>query len=88
MYANTVEKRLCRTAKETGFRGSETKRPMNTYKVSVWTLNDKEISAEFNDIETAELFFEGFKIGGAFKRVSFFEDGNIIREWKNDRIHN
>ena len=54
-----------------------------TYKVSVWMPNDKEVSAEFNDIETAELFFEGYKKSGAFKRVSLFEDGNIIREWKN-----
>lgn len=52
------------------------------YKVSVWMPNDKEVSAEFDDRETAELFFEGFKIGGAFKRGSLFEDGNIIREWK------
>ena len=52
------------------------------YKVSVWMPNDKEVSAEFDDIETTELFFEGFEKSGAFKRVSLFEDGNIIREWK------
>ena len=50
------------------------------FKVSVWMPNDKEVSVELDDIETAELFFEGYKKSGVFKRVSFFEDGNIIRE--------
>lgn len=53
------------------------------YKVSVRMPNDKEVSAEFDDIETAELFFEGFEKSGAFKRVSFSENGNIIRECEN-----
>ena len=55
------------------------------YKVSVWMPNDKEVSAEFDDIETAELFFEGYEKSGVFKRVSVSENGNIIREWKNDQ---
>ena len=58
------------------------------YKVSVRMPNDKEVSAEFDDRETAELFFEGFKKSFAFKRVSLFEDENIIREWKNDEKSN
>ena len=54
------------------------------YKVSLLMPNDKEVSAEFDDRETAELFFEGYEKSGVFKRVSFFEDGNLVREWKNE----
>ena len=54
------------------------------YKLSLRMTNDKEITAEFDDIETAEICFEVYAESGVFKRVSVLENGNIIREWKND----
>ena len=54
------------------------------FKVSVWMPNGKECTVEVDDKETAELFFEGYEKSGAFKRVRIFENGNLVREWKND----
>ena len=53
------------------------------YKVSVWMPNDKEVSVELDDIETAELFFEGYKKSGVFERISLWENENLVKEWEN-----